>query len=132
MTIDLKDGSRLFQDELDTDDENPLFGFLRKSELDARYSEKTDDGYHELRTILQKISLHDTLRFTLKQGKGVTLTTDHPFLPTGKENLVYRAAQLILVRSNYGEGFTLILRRGFPSGQGWEGGAAMRRRRCSR
>ena len=31
---------------------------------------RREDGYHELRTLFQKISLHDTLHFSLKQEKG--------------------------------------------------------------
>lgn len=85
---------------------------------------KRDDGYHELRTILQKISLHDTLRFTLKQGKGITLTTDHVSLPTGKENLVYRAAQSILVRSNYRGGVHIDIEKRIPIGAGLGGGSS--------
>ena len=55
-----------------------------KVNLRLEILKKREDGYHELRTILQKISLHDTLHFSLKKGKGISITTDHPNLPVGK------------------------------------------------
>src|SRR6266852_3251886 len=52
---------------------------------------KRADGYHELRTVFQTISLHDTLRLTLTRHPGISLETDNPALPSGRENLVWRA-----------------------------------------
>jgi 4-diphosphocytidyl-2C-methyl-D-erythritol kinase len=42
-----------------------------------------EDGYHELRTIFQKISLSDVLRFSLKKEKGISIKTTNPHLPVG-------------------------------------------------
>jgi 4-diphosphocytidyl-2-C-methyl-D-erythritol kinase len=42
---------------------------------------KRDDGYHDLRTVLQPIDLCDLLHFLLKKEKGISITTDHPGLP---------------------------------------------------
>ena len=85
---------------------------------------KREDGYHELRTILQKISLHDTLSVSLKQEKGISISTDHPGLPIGKENLVFRAAQMILKKSNYKGGLRIHIRKEIPLGAGLGGGSS--------
>lgn len=53
------------------------------------------DGYHELRTIFQTISLHDTLKLSLTRSRGTTLETDDATLPSGPENLVFRAIESI-------------------------------------
>ncbi len=54
------------------------------------------DGYHELRTIFQAISLHDTLELSLApSAAGITLETDDAGLPVGRENLVCRAIEAI-------------------------------------
>ena len=85
---------------------------------------KREDGYHELRTILQKISLHDTLSVSLKQEKGISISTDHPGLPIGKENLVFRAAQMILRKSEYKGGLRIHIRKEIPLGAGLGGGSS--------
>ena len=85
---------------------------------------KREDGYHELKTIFQKISLHDTLHFSLKKGKGISITTNHPRLPVGKTNLIYRAAQSILRRSNYKGGVAIQIEKRIPLGAGLGGGSS--------
>ena len=85
---------------------------------------KREDGYHELKTIFQKISLHDTLHFSLKKGKGISITTNHPRLPVRKTNLIYRAAQSILRRSNYKGGVAIQIEKRIPLGAGLGGGSS--------
>jgi len=95
-----------------------------KVNLTLEILKKREDGYHELRTILQKISLHDTLRFTLKKRAGISITTTHPNLPTGKRNLVYRAARLVLTRSGYRGGVDIDIEKRIPLGAGLGGGSS--------
>jgi len=85
---------------------------------------KRQDGYHELRTIFQKISLHDTLFFTLREEKGVWIQTNHPDLPTGRSNLVFKAAHSILKRSNYKGGVLIQIKKRIPVGAGLGGGSS--------
>ena len=101
-----------------------LFDSPAKVNLILDILRKRDDRYHELRTLLQKISLHDTLRFTLKEEKGITVATGHPSLPTGKENLVYRAARSILTRSNFRGGVHIDIEKRIPIGAGLGGGSS--------
>jgi 4-diphosphocytidyl-2-C-methyl-D-erythritol kinase len=85
---------------------------------------KREDGYHELRTIFQKISLHDTLYFTLKKRKGISITTNHPDLSVGKGNLVYQAAQSVLKKSEYKGGVRIEIKKRIPLGAGLGGGSS--------
>jgi 4-diphosphocytidyl-2-C-methyl-D-erythritol kinase len=85
---------------------------------------KRDDGYHDLRTILQPIDLRDTLFFVLKKEKGISITTDHPGLPTGKRNLVYQAAESIMKRSGYEGGVRVRIKKRIPLGAGLGGGSS--------
>ena len=85
---------------------------------------RREDGYHELRTILQKISLYDTLSVSLKKEKGISISTDHPRLPIGRGNLVYRAAQMILKKSEYKGGLHIDIRKEIPLGAGLGGGSS--------
>jgi len=95
-----------------------------KVNLTLEILKKREDGYHEVRTILQKISLHDTLLFSLKKGKEISIMTDNPDLPTGKENLVYRAAQRILKKSDYKGGVRVEIKKKIPLGAGLGGGSS--------
>ena len=95
-----------------------------KVNLTLEILRKREDGYHDLRTILQKISLHDTLRFTLKKGKGICITATHPTLPTGKRNLVHRAARSILARSDFKGGVHIDIEKRIPLGAGLGGGSS--------
>jgi 4-diphosphocytidyl-2-C-methyl-D-erythritol kinase len=85
---------------------------------------RREDGYHELRTILQKISLCDTLSVSLKKGKGISISTNHPGLPIGRGNLVYRTAQMILKKSEYKGGLHIDIRKEIPLGAGLGGGSS--------
>ena len=85
---------------------------------------KREDGYHELRTIFQKISLHDTLRFSLKDEKGIIITTDRPGLPVGKDNLVHKAVQSMVKISGYRGGVHIQIKKRIPLGAGLGGGSS--------
>jgi 4-diphosphocytidyl-2-C-methyl-D-erythritol kinase len=53
-----------------------------------------EDGYHELRTVLQSVALHDRLLFE-PIGGAFEIASDHPACPADRTNLVWRAAALI-------------------------------------
>lgn len=92
------------------------------------------DGYHELRTIFQTISLHDTLYVSLTRGArgkglgtrgtGVELECDDPGLSTGRENLVWRALDLMRWELSLRGGFHARLSKLIPVGRGLGGGSA--------
>ncbi|MGB9629133.1 MAG: 4-(cytidine 5'-diphospho)-2-C-methyl-D-erythritol kinase [Thermodesulfobacteriota bacterium] len=85
---------------------------------------KREDGYHDIRTIFQKISLYDKLLFRLKKEKGISITTDQPRLPVGKENLVYRAAQLMIQKAGFEGGIHIQIEKKIPLGAGLGGGSS--------
>ncbi len=95
-----------------------------KVNLRLEILKKREDGYHEIRTIFQKISLYDMLHFTLSRRKGIRITTDHPNLPTGKRNLIYQSVKSILERSDYGGGVDIEIEKRIPLGAGLGGGSS--------
>jgi 4-diphosphocytidyl-2-C-methyl-D-erythritol kinase len=95
-----------------------------KVNLRLEILKRREDGYHELRTVFQKISLHDTLRFSLRKEKGISITADHPKLPLGKKNLVYKAAQSIFKGYGYREGIHIKIEKKIPLGAGLGGGSS--------
>jgi len=73
---------------------------------------------------MQKISLYDTLSVSLKKERGISITANHPGLPLGRKNLVYRAAQTILKKSEYKAGLHIDIKKEIPLGAGLGGGSS--------
>jgi 4-diphosphocytidyl-2-C-methyl-D-erythritol kinase len=84
---------------------------------------RREDGYHELRTILQTIDLYDRLSFE-RASSGITLSVAGSGSPAGTENLVHRAARLLSEWTRCGEGATIHLEKRIPTGAGLGGGSA--------
>jgi 4-diphosphocytidyl-2-C-methyl-D-erythritol kinase len=82
------------------------------------------DGYHELATLLVAVSLYDTLEFTEAPGGTLQLLCDHPGLPTGPDNLVWRAADLLRRRSGHPGGAVVRLWKRIPHAAGLAGGSS--------
>jgi 4-diphosphocytidyl-2-C-methyl-D-erythritol kinase len=86
---------------------------------------KRDDGYHEIYSLFQPISLSDEITIRVKINKGgVRLTTDSPALPTGEANIALRAARLFLSEAGLEGGSVEIdIKKRIPIGAGLGGGS---------
>jgi 4-diphosphocytidyl-2-C-methyl-D-erythritol kinase len=82
------------------------------------------DGYHELRTIFQTISLHDTLELSLTRQRGIQFECDDPSLPLGRENLVWRALDALRRALHLRSGIHAILYKRIPASRGLGGGSS--------
>jgi len=80
------------------------------------------DGYHELRTVFQSVSLYDEIEVSLTIGDEVTLEVEGIATPVGPDNLVFRAATRFLDRWG-GGGVALRLHKRIPVGGGLGGGS---------
>ena len=85
---------------------------------------KRPDGYHELRTIFQTISLHDTLDLALHSRPGIQVETDDAALPTGRENLVWRALESLGREIGMHGGVSARLAKRIPVTRGLGGGSS--------
>ena len=85
---------------------------------------KRRDGYHELRTIFQTISLHDSLELSLTPEPGISLKIENSDLPTGPENLVYRAIEAIGGEIGFKGGVRAHLEKCIPVARGLGGGSS--------
>src|SRR5580692_12089177 len=85
---------------------------------------KRPDGYHELRTIFQTISLHDTLELSLEAEAGIFLDSSDPVLPTGSGNLVYRAIEALGSALGLRSGIRVRLEKTIPIARGLGGGSS--------
>jgi 4-diphosphocytidyl-2-C-methyl-D-erythritol kinase len=82
------------------------------------------DGYHDLRTVMQAVSLYDELDLAPRQDGRIALTCSDPALPAGEENLAVRAARMLKERSATRQGADIALRKAIPVGSGLGGGSA--------
>ena len=79
------------------------------------------NGYHEVRMVMQNVGLWDELTLERAEG-GITITTDADSLPTGEDNLIHKAARLML--DKYGcPGLRVHLRKTIPIAAGMAGGS---------
>ena len=85
---------------------------------------KRVDGYHEIDTIFQTISLHDTITFAVTKNSEILLSCDDSSLPTGAANLVYRAAEALQKRFAPKKGASIRLEKRIPAQAGLGGGAS--------
>jgi len=83
---------------------------------------RREDGFHELETVMQPLTIFDSLTLA-RSGRTVQLTCSEPVLPTDSGNLVYRAAQRFLEAAGINEGVRLHLDKKIPLAAGLGGGS---------
>lgn len=84
---------------------------------------RREDGYHEVKMIMQSIRLFDRLTLKKTSRPGVHLTTNLYFLPVNEDNLVYRSAKLLLDEFHIEEGLDIHLEKRIPVAAGLAGGS---------
>lgn len=82
-----------------------------------------EDGYHTLETLMQEISLADTV--TLKKiPQGILIDCDRERIPTDEKNICYKAAKAYFEKSGVVGGLRISLQKRIPDGAGLGGGSA--------
>ena len=83
---------------------------------------KLPNGYHEVRMIMQTVGICDVLTFR-KASSGIHLTVDNEELPTDGNNLIYKAARLLLDAAGIDSGVSITLEKHIPIAAGMAGGS---------
>lgn len=84
---------------------------------------RREDGYHEVKMIMQTISLYDVLRFTVLEEPDIIVTTDKEELPGDENNLIYKAAKLLRDTYHIEKGIKIELQKNIPMAAGMAGGS---------
>ena len=84
---------------------------------------RREDGYHEVKMIMQSIRLFDRLTLTKSDKPGIRLTTNLRFLPVNEDNLVYRSAKLLMDEYKLEGGLDIQLDKRIPVAAGMAGGS---------
>ena len=85
---------------------------------------KREDGYHEVRMIMQMINLYDRITLRRSTEPGIRVTTNLPYLPVNEDNLVYRAAKLLMEEFKVTVGAEIELQKYIPIAAGMAGGSS--------
>jgi 4-diphosphocytidyl-2-C-methyl-D-erythritol kinase len=85
---------------------------------------KRPDGFHELRTIFERISLADRIILTRRQGGKITIRCGHPHVPKGTGNLVFKAAKMLSDDFSIREGLDINIIKNIPVAAGLAGGSS--------
>ena len=83
---------------------------------------RLENGYHEVKMIMQTVGISDTLTLT-KVEKGITVTTDSGEIPADENNLVYKAAKLLIEACDIKGGVFIHLNKRIPVAAGMAGGS---------
>ena len=84
---------------------------------------RREDGYHEVKMIMQTIGLYDTLTFIKMAEPGIVLKIDREGLDAGKDNLIYRAAEKLFAEAGISPGVEILLEKRIPIAAGMAGGS---------
>lgn len=97
---------------------------LAKINLGLDILGKREDGYHEVRMIMQTIQMYDVLEIKKKEEPGISLSVNYPFVPCDERNLVYKAAQLLMDEFQVKQGVNMRLEKFIPVAAGMAGGSS--------
>jgi 4-diphosphocytidyl-2-C-methyl-D-erythritol kinase len=95
-----------------------------KINLGLRVLEKRNDGYHNVETVLQRITLFDRIRLESNGRSGVNLSCPESGLSEGAENLIWKAAQVFLENVHLPGGIAIRLWKRIPLAAGLGGGSS--------
>jgi 4-diphosphocytidyl-2-C-methyl-D-erythritol kinase len=94
-----------------------------KINLTLDITSRRTDGYHLLRSVMQSVSLYDTL-LVRRENEGIRLYCDDPMLPCDKSNTVVRAANIFYDKTGVKSGVQFDLHKGIPYEAGLGSGSA--------
>ncbi len=97
---------------------------MAKVNLGLDVLRKREDGYHDVRMIMQTVDLYDRIEIARSKEPGISLETNLPYLPVDGTNLAYKAAKLFLEEFHIEEGIKLRLEKHIPVAAGMAGGSS--------
>ena len=97
---------------------------MEKSTLVWMFLRRREDGYHEVRMIMQTVGLYDVLTMKKRKDDKIEMTCNLSFLPTDERNLIYKAVKLIKDKYHIKDGVEINLSKRIPVAAGMAGGSA--------
>ncbi len=85
---------------------------------------KRDDGYHDVKMIMQTVSLHDTVCLDTSDAKGIRLECGSRWVPENRTNTAWKAAELMMDSYGIKSGLRIRIIKRIPVAAGLAGGSA--------
>jgi len=84
---------------------------------------RLDNGYHQVKMVMQSIGIYDELILQKTTG-GIVITTDSGEIPSDESNLAFRAARLMIEKYGLTDGIRIHLKKNIPVAAGLAGGSS--------
>ncbi len=95
-----------------------------KINLLLKVTGKREDGYHDLFTVMQPVTLYDNVTIDAQDGDGMSLECDNALVPSDETNLACRAARLLLEKTGIKKRIEIVIDKNIPVGAGLGGGSS--------
>lgn len=83
-----------------------------------------EDGYHEVRMIMQTVGLYDRIIIKKTKEPGIVITSNLSYIPLNENNLMYKAAKMLIDEFGIKEGVEMDLNKFIPVAAGMAGGSS--------
>lgn len=97
---------------------------LAKINLGLDVLGRRENGYHDVRMIMQSVYLYDDVKIEKKTTPGIELSSNLYFLPSDEGNIAYKAAQILMEEFGIEEGVKITLNKHIPVAAGMAGGSS--------
>lgn len=97
---------------------------LAKINLGLDVLGKRENGYHDVRMVMQSIYLYDDVKIERRKEPGIEVNTNLFFLPTDENNIAYKAAAMLIEEFGIEEGVIITLNKHIPVAAGMAGGSS--------
>ncbi|MDO8426134.1 MAG: 4-(cytidine 5'-diphospho)-2-C-methyl-D-erythritol kinase [Deltaproteobacteria bacterium] len=101
-----------------------IFPSPAKVNLILRVIKKREDGFHDIFSVMQPVSLFDHISIEVKEGDSISVSSDRTDLPADSSNLAYRAARLFFDLTGIKKGAAIHIQKNIPVGGGLGGGSS--------
>lgn len=95
-----------------------------KVNLFLKVLKKRSDGYHDIITIMQPVSIYDEILLDITDGSGIFIESDNKNIPLDRTNLAYRAAETFLNETGIKRQIHIKIKKNIPVAAGLGGGSS--------
>lgn len=97
---------------------------LAKINLGLDVLGRRENGYHDVRMVMQSVYLYDDVKIEKTEAPDITVSSNLNFLPTGTDNIAYKAAELLKNEFQIKDGVKIVLKKHIPVAAGLAGGSS--------